>query len=148
MSDHFDYGPLRDTAIGLVEQFGKQVQCSILRNVAMTPDDPDKPWRGANPTVKEFKFSAVALTKHFAEEGGGGRQDKKVIAPGSLVETAAEGDPATLCGMPVETDRVKIDGVEYGILGIQDVTPDDKTMIIKMDCRAWPLTTRQPQTPF
>lgn len=149
----FNYTPLRNIAIGLVKQFGKGVQCSLLRNVNTTPDDATKPWRGSDPTIKEFKFTAVALTKPFLDEGNGARGDVKIIIPGDIVTTAAEGDPATLCGMPVETDRIIVQQrtgvlIEYGILGLQDVTPDDEPMIIKGSLRAWPLTTKQPSTPY
>lgn len=149
----FNYGPLRNVAIGLVKQFGKTTQCSLLRNVNSTPDDATKPWRGSDPTIKEFKFTAVALTKPFLDEGSGPRGDVKIIIPGDIVSTAAVGDPGTLCGMPLETDRIIVEQrpgslIEYGILGLQDVTPDGESMIIKASLRAWPLTTKQPSTPF
>lgn len=153
MATKFNYTPLRNTAIGLVKNFGKTVQCSLLRNVNVTPDDADKPWRGADPTIKSFTFTAVVLTKGFTEEGNGPRADQKIIIPGDIVTTAADGDPATLCGMPLETDRIQAESItgtiiEYGILGLQDVTPDGLPMIIKASLRAWPSTTKQPATPF
>jgi hypothetical protein len=153
MVTKFNYTPLRNTALALVKRFGKSTLCSLLRNVNATPDDVSKPWRGADPTIKEFRFFAVALTKPFSSEGNGPRGDVKLIMPGDIVTTTAEGDPMTVCGMPLETDRITVEQIpgtviEYGILGIQDVTPDGDPMILKVDLRAWPLITKQPQTPF
>lgn len=153
MAAKFNYTPLRNKAIALVKEFGKTTQCSLLRNVNTTPDDANKPWRGADVTIKEFKFTAVALTKGFTAEGNGPRGDQKILIPGDLVTATAEGDPLTVCGMPLETDRIKVETitgtiVEFGILGLQDVTPDGQPMIIKADLRAWPLITVQPPTPY
>lgn len=142
MATKFNYTPLRNTAIALVKQFGKTTQCALLRNVNLTPDDADKPWRGADLQIKEFVFTAVVLTKPSSDDGP--RGDQKIIIPGDIVSVAATGDPATLCGMPTKNDRIRAELVtgttlEYYILGMQDITPDGLPMIIKANLRAWPL---------
>lgn len=141
----FNYAPLVATANRLVKQFGKSnVTMAIVRNVADTPDDPDKPWRGTAATIKEFVFLGLAFTTTISSADN----DQTVYAPGDLSEVAATGDPGTLCGSPTTSDYVRIGSDYYSIIGVQDVTPDNKPAIFTMKCRAWPLLTRQPSTPF
>lgn len=53
-----------------------------------------------------------------------------------------------LCGFPVITDRLFIDGQYYAILGVQDISPDDIPIIFKMRCRAWPGLPKQGGVPY
>lgn len=52
---------------------------------------------------------------------------------------------ASLCGAPLTTDRLYIEGQYYAILGVQDVTPDALPIIFTMRCRAWPTLNKQAQ---
>lgn len=148
---HFDFTDIRDTAMGLVKDFGRTAVCTILRHTEGTLADATKPWRGGNtPGLLQFQFQGTVSTLGFPKRSDPITDgDIDVIAPGDLATTAALSDPMILCGDPQKTDRIMTDaGKEYAILGVQDVTPDDKTIIYKIRCRAWPLITQQQSTPF
>lgn len=143
----FDYAPIRATAIGLVKQFGNNVtQCILLRNTNVQPADPNKPWRGDDPVIKQFKFIGVESTYHLPADTDG---DKKVIVPGDITTTPAEGDPSVLCGYPLLTDRIQLPSGVYAIIPpIVPVEGAGVPIIFKLRCRAWPYNLTAQSTPF
>lgn len=146
-----EFPGLRDDAIALVKAAGKATPMAILRKVDGTPADPAMPWRVTAGSVQEFQFIGVGpFTIEMPSQGNPTTDgDANAIAPGDLVDTAAEGDPDELCGMPVaQSDRLQVTDAQgtrqYAIIGIQDVTPGDKPIIIKMRVKLWPALTPQP----
>jgi hypothetical protein len=141
----FDYGPLRAIAINLVKTYGRPSPLVLMRNVNTTPDDAAKPWRGAAAITKEFQFQGTAFDSRDATADG----DKDIIIPGDLATTAADGDPATLCGEVLMTDRIRLpDGGVYGILNVNEVRPGADVIIWKVKARAWQPILNPPVTPF
>lgn len=146
---HFDFNPIRNTAIALVKQFGKKIPCTLIRAVEGSAPDPTLPWRLGDASFLQFKFIGVVSTLGFPKRSDPiTDQDQDVIAPGDLATTGAESDATILCGDPTRADRIIAGNLQLGILGIQDVTPDDKVIIYKMRCRAWPLILSAPRTPY
>jgi hypothetical protein len=187
---HFDFGPLRDTAIGLLKQFGRKAPIVLLRNVNETPADPTQPWLGAKARVRTFQFFGTVSTIGFPKKSDPGLDhDVDIIAAGDVVTTAADSSvpgPAfppdlgvsmsvklgvggfgsihgggdlgismqaalsltPLCGEPLITDRLLIDGQYYAIMGVTDITPDDKVIIFKIRARAWPGLPHQGGAPY
>jgi hypothetical protein len=142
----FNYDPIRATAIALVKRFGRQVPCVLLRTVEGAAPDPDKPWRRGDPTVYEFPFIGVVSTEGFPRMGDPVQdKEQQVIAPGDLRETTATGFPLVTCGDPTLLDRIDAGDQVLQILGVQDVTPNDKVIIYKLRCKAWPSILAQPK---
>lgn len=149
MAAQFDFTGIRNTAIALVKKFGKHVPCTLLRAVEGAAPDPTMPWRLGDATFLEFKFTGIVSTLGFPKRSDPITDlDQDVIAPGDLATTGAESDAGILCGDPQLTDRIIAGSLQLGILGVQDITPDDKTVIYKIRCRAWPLISSKPSTPF
>lgn len=145
----FDYNPIRNTAIALVKKFGRKVPCSLMRAVEGTAPDATKPWRRGDPTFLEFKFIGIVSNLGFPKLGDPSTDaDQDITVPGDLATTGAESDVLTLCGDPVLTDRIVTDSLQFGILGVHSIKPDDKTIIYKLRCRAWPLTMSKQSTQF
>lgn len=147
MPGAIDYSALRTTMVALVKSFGKTASMKILRAVEGTAPDPTLPWRRNAATIKSFSFIGVSSTVGFPAQGvATSDDDKTFIIPGDIVTTAADGDAMTICGGLQYTDRILLGTIEYQILGIQDVTPDDLPIIIKVRGRAWqPLAMQPPQ---
>jgi hypothetical protein len=144
-----NYAQLRSTMVALVKAFGKTAPMSILRVVEGSPADAAKPWRGGTATVQEFRFIGVALTLETPRLGVPTTDDDKTfIVPGDIVTTAEVSDPNTLCGDIQYTDRVLCQGIEYQVIGKQDITPDALPIIYKLRGRAWPQLSSQPPTQF
>lgn len=141
----FNYDPIRTTAIALINKFGRQVQCVLLRTLETAAADSNKPWRRGDPTILEFKFIGVISTLGFPKKSDPiTDRDLDIIIPGDLATTGAEGSPLVLCGDPVAlVDRIQVGDALYQILGVQDITPDDKTIIYKVRARAWPVLAPQ-----
>jgi hypothetical protein len=149
----FNYTPLGKTVVALLAKFGKPVPCSVLRSVNPTPSDANKPWRVGAPTVLEFQFKGYVKTLGFPALGTPiGDDDADVLVPGTIVSTGAVGSPGTLCGLITKNDRIQATTdqgtIQYGVLGIQDITPANTPLLIKLRCRAWPQLLSTPQTPF
>lgn len=137
---HFNFGPIRNTAIAAIKKFGRTAPCVLLRNVTSTPADADKPWRGDTATIKEFKFTGIVVPARDSSSD----RDVTIYVPGDIVDVAAEGDSGTLCGDVQPTDQIKTVDTVYGILSMSDITPDDKTIFWKVAGRAWPRLRPQP----
>lgn len=136
---HFNFGPIRSTAIGLIKKFGRAAPCVLLRNVTTTPADANKPWRGDAATIKQFKFTGIVNTISLPVRTDPAHdRDVVIFIPGDIVDVAAEGDSNLLCGEVQLTDQIQSGDTIYGIAGMQDVTPDDKTIFWKVHARAWP----------
>jgi len=143
-----NYATLRTDVIALVKSFGKTAPMSILRVVEASAPDASMPWRRGDPTaIKEFRFIGVAFTPGFpALSEPVTEDDKTIIIPGDIVTTAAQGDPSTICGDLLLTDRVQIGSKQYQILGMQDITPDALPIIYKVKARAWQRLLMQPSS--
>ena len=149
MPGAIDYAALRTTMVALVKSFGKTAPMKILRAIEGSAPDPTKPWRRDPATIKSFPFIGVCSTVGFPAQGVPTTDDDKTfIIPGDIGSVAAEGDPGTLCGDLQYTDRVLLGTIEYQILGMQDVTPDDVPIIIKVRGRAWQPLSTPPPTQF
>lgn len=149
MPGAIDYAGLRTTFLALVKSFGKTVPMKILRPVESDAPDPALPWRRDPATIKQFSFIGVVTTVGFPAQGvPTSDDDKTFIIPGDIVTTAADGDPATICGDIQYSDRILLGSIEYQILGKQDITPEALPIIIKVRGRAWQPLSSQPPTQF
>lgn len=148
----FDYGPIRQVAFDLIKSFARQSQCAILRPREAAPADPTKPWRlGAPVAIRSFPFLGVVSTLGFPKRSDPVTdRDIDVTAAGDLTLTPDIGDPTTLCGIPTTADRIQVNTLginyQYQIMGVQDVTPDSKCILLKMRAKLWPSIIGQPGT--
>lgn len=91
MADHFDFGPIRDVAIGLIKQFSQQAPIILLRNVNTTPANPAQPWEGAAARILQFTFNGTVSTLGFPKRSDPIMdRDIDVVAPGDLATTVAD----------------------------------------------------------
>lgn len=103
-----------------------------------TAADPPVPTPAFPPDLG-LSMSVILKTGTFAAMQAGD-------ALGISMQAALNLTP--LCGFPVTTDRLLIDGQYYAILGVQDISPDDIPIIFKMRCRAWPGLPKQGGVPY
>lgn len=131
---------IRNSAIKLVKKFGRQVECTLVRSIDGEAPDATKPWNVGSPTVRTFKFIGVVVSAALPgpSEPQVDADSKTIIVPGDIAATASEEDAALLCGDVLKTDRVTTDSITYGIEALQNIKPDDLTIIWKLRCSAWP----------
>lgn len=150
----FDYVGLSASAKLLIAQFASKLPCVIIRPVEAAPPDPTQPWRLTAPTsFNRFPFIALTTTLGFPRRSNPiTDHDLDLLVSGDLISVASTTNPATLCGPPLEKDRVSVPllGVTryFTILGVQDITPADVTVIWKLRCQSEPAIVQESGTGF
>ena len=125
----FDYVKTANTALRLIERFGRD---GTFRQLTDQAADPNKPWRGAaDPTaapaasVPNIKFAAVPPSS--ANALGMNTTDNDLVKRSTQILIVAPGP--TLPNNLAEFHEVIDGGITWRITGVETLRPADLTLL-------------------
>lgn len=147
MSDVFDYGPIRSSAIGLIKKFGRQLGMTLLVPVQATPTDPSKPWRVGDGTITSYPFIGIYIPAKLAVRLGAPVADQSqctIIMPGDVgTEPIARKHRVQITGtIGDQTDPV------YSVSEVERIDPDGTPIAFKCSLHAWGLEVPEGSAEF